>query len=1037
VKFPWLTFPRLKLPAVELPQLELPLWRSLPWLQLPFLRLPFFAALLAALLLSSRAAAQVDPRGPVRTIATPHLRIHYPAHLDSLARLSAVHAERAYEQLSGELAAPRGVIDLLLADNTDVSNGYAQLFPSNRVVVFAVPPIGSRELRFHDDWLRLVITHELAHVFHLDRARGLWRVGRQLFGRNPLFFPNAFTPSWVKEGVAVHYESAFTGSGRLAATEFASLLHAAAVDGDLVPYGRWSLSASRWPRGQAAYGYGSTLIEQAVDHAAQRGASGGDSTLGMRKFVDATAGHLVPFLLDRSSRVGFGARFSQLWRTHVDSLQWRAAAESAARNDEAWRDVSGHGWYAAAPRWLGNDSLVWSASTGREVTGLYVAPVAGGAPRRAASTRLAWRNGLDVNVPIDSSAEALVFAQLERRDPYVVRSDLYVRSGNRERRLTVGARLTQPDVRRDGVIVAVQYQANASRLVRVSANGDTIVPLSPPADGERWAEPRWSPDGGEIAAVQLIAGGVQRVVALDADGALRRVVTGARGVFASPTWTPDGARLVWASDRSGRMQLETAPRGGRTSTDTLDWRSLSPNVRQASRTVTSVYEPSVSPDGRHVAALVQRGDGFHVSVAPLDTMGPVVESRWYEPVVRDSGFADSARVAVLPSGRYAPLRQLWPRYWLPLVGEGRRGDATLGVSTSGVDILERHAWAANVLVAPQTRETDVFSSYRYAGLGVPVFDASFNQEWDGTFRVLNDSGASLGTVARRRRFLTASATAVVPRVRWSLSNTVGAQYELRDFTAAADSILGPAGSPLRSGTRYPGFFVNSSFSTARLALRGVSVEEGITLSQSTAYRWREDVANTGSWRTLLAGRGYLPLPLPGYARHVLALRAVGGVADERTQAEFSVGGTSGVRSELLPGVSIGDPARAFPVRGTPPGVQRGSRALGGSVEYRAPLVMFRRLPGPFTLYGDRLSMVLFSDAARAWCPASLRANTAVCLPNGVRDGWLASAGAEVVLDVAVQYDVPYRVRVGAAAPYVAPPGVTRGGSFYVTLGGYF
>jgi hypothetical protein len=167
------------------------------------------------------------------------------------------------------------------------------------------------------------------------------------------------------------------------------------------------------------------------------------------------------------------------------------------------------------------------------------------------------------------------------------------------------------------------------------------------------------------------------------------------------------------------------------------------------------------------------------------------------------------------------------------------------------------------------------------------------------------------------------------------------------------------------------------------------------------------------------------------------VRAAAGWADNNTRTEFTVGGTSGVASEIIPGVVVGDPARTFPVRGTAPGVQRGARALGGSVEYRAPLMMFSRLPSPFTVYGDRLSVSLFSDAARAWCPASLRANTVVCLPNGVRDGWLASAGAELIIDLAVQYDVPYRVRLGSAVPYAAPAGVSRKGSFYVTLGGYF
>ena len=994
-----------------------------PWCVILRFVLPL---LLLALGAPHDARAQTDPRGAYRTIATPHLRIHFPPALDSLARVAAVQAERAYAQLSAELAAPRGVIDMLLTDNTDVSNGYAQVFPSNRVVVYAVPPIASRELRFHDDWLRLVITHELAHVFHLDRARGLWRVGRWVFGRNPLFFPNAFTPSWVKEGLAVHYETSLTGSGRLASTEFPSLLRAAAVDGELVPYGRWSLSTSRWPRGQTAYGYGSTLMERASDVADRPG--------GMRRFVDATASHLVPFRLDRNARVGFGAAFSTLWRQYVDSVSRSQSALGSESNvvSGAWRTVSTNGWYASAPRWLGNDSLVWSASTGREVTGLYVAPVQGGEARR-----VAWRNALDVNVSRDSSLDTLVFAQLERRDPYVVRSDLYVREGGRERRLTYGARLTQPDVRRDGGIVAVQLAPNASRLVRLAVDASQLVPLTTWHEGEKWAEPRWSPDGREVVAIRLLRNGVQQVVVVDSGGAVRRVVTGYRGVFASPSFTPDGERLVWASDRSGRMQVETAPRGAREVASINAWLTPTADLRQMQTVAAAVYEPTVSPDGRYVAALMQRGNGFQVVVAPLDTTGPMVANQWYDLAVREAPFADSAQLVSTAATRYAPLRQLLPRYWLPLVGEGRLGDPTLGASASSVDILQRHAWSASVLIEPNTREVDGGAAYRYAGLGVPVFDASVSQEWDGTFRVVNDSNVSLGTVARRRRFLTASATAVVPRVRWSLSNTLGVQYELRDFTAAADSILGPDNSTLRTGTRYPSVFVNGSVSTARLALRGVSVEEGFTLSHSTAYRWRQGTAGTGSWRTLLTGRGYVPLPLPGYARHVLAVRTAAGVADSRTQTEFSVGGTSGVLSELLPGVNVGDPARAFPVRGTAPGVQRGSRALGGTMEYRLPLLMFRKAPSVLTVYSDRLSVALFTDAARAWCPAGLRANTVVCLPNGVRDGWLASAGGELVLDLALQYDVPYRVRLGAAAPYVAPAGVTRGGSFYVTLGGYF
>jgi hypothetical protein len=988
--------------------------------------------------------AQVDPRGAMRTIATPHLRVHFRPDAEAMARRTAVIAEVAYAQLARELAPPAGPVDVLLADNVDASNGFAQVFPTNRVVIFAVPPIALRELRFHDEWLRLVITHELAHIFHLDRALGAWRVGRALFGRNPLFFPNAFTPSWVKEGLAIHYESKLTGSGRGVSTDFAMIARTAVRDQFVPAPQRWSSSTSQFPGGQTAYAWGALLMDQAADQRAD----------GMRRFVDITAARTIPFLLGRASRDAFGARFDDLFRGLRDSLMQQPLSVAG---DRAWRAASDDGWYAAAPRWVGNDSLLWSASNGRDVTGVYVAALVDdtaqskfGAPRPIREIRQAWRNGLDVNVPIPGDRDgAVLFTQSDRLDPYVVRSDLY-RSRGRERgnevRLTTGARLTQADVRADGSIVAVQLDADRTRLVRVSANGESLVPITPDIASERWAEPRWSPDGQRLAAVQLLPTGEQRIVVLSPTGELQQAVAGARAVFASPSFTANGERLVWVSDRSGRSQLETARLAPvAAAVDTLQWREERDAVRQASSVSGGVFDASVSPDGRNVAALFYRVNGYHVMWAPLDTTGPVATSRWYPAInaVAQYGGDDTSVVAAAtsraPVQRYAPLRQLVPRYWLPLVGEGRDGSATFGVSSSGVDILGRHAWSAGAQMQPRLREVDGFATYRYAGFGIQLFDLSASQEWDGTFRAVDDSGSTLGVVARRRRFLTMASTWRVPRVRRSVSATVGAQYELRDFASDVDAALGGPNSLVRRGTRYGSFFANGSLSTARLGVRGVSVEEGVSLIGSTAYRWRDDDPGaTGSWRSVIGARQYVPLPLPGFSRHVLATRVAVGVADRHTASEFSIGGTSGQSAELLPGVAVGDPARTFSLRGVAPGAQRGIRALAGGVEYRAPLVMFRALPSPFTVFVDRMSVAVFSDAARAWCPAAVaRTNTVACERPGVRDGWLASAGAELVMDVAVQYDVPYRIRIGAAAPYVAPGDVPRGGALYVTLGGFF
>ncbi len=140
-------------------------------------------------------------------------------------------AERAYVALSAELRPPASSIDLVVSDDADYSNGATTVFPSNRITVYLPPPSTSNSIGVYDSWLRLVITHELVHVFHLDRADGIWRVLQKLFGRAPALFPNAYQPGWVAEGLATYYESRFTSAGRMRGAFQKQLLVATARDG--------------------------------------------------------------------------------------------------------------------------------------------------------------------------------------------------------------------------------------------------------------------------------------------------------------------------------------------------------------------------------------------------------------------------------------------------------------------------------------------------------------------------------------------------------------------------------------------------------------------------------------------------------------------------------------------------------------------------------------------------------------------------------------------------------------------------------------
>ncbi|WP_345785289.1 hypothetical protein, partial [Roseisolibacter sp. H3M3-2] len=522
--------------------------------------------------------------------------MHFRSEDEARGRRAAAEAERAWARLSAELVPPRGPVDLVVADNVDFSNGFANTFPTNRIVAYLQPPVDVSSLRFHDDWGELLITHELAHVFHLDRSRGVWAGLQRVFGRHSALFPNAYAPSWLTEGLAVHFESRLTGAGRLAGTEHRAVARAAAAEGRVPRLDQLSLESSVFPGGSQAYVHGGFV----VDWLARHGREG-----GVRRFVEAASGQLVPYRLNAAARRGFGTGFSDAWRAWRDSLE---GASRASRGD-AWRTLTREGWYAAYPRWLDPAALVYAANDAREASGAYRVTLDGD------RERVGRRNSLTPNVPLAAGpyAGATLFAQLEYADPFTVRGDLWVQTGRApdfgaasrgQRRLTRGARLTHPETRaRDGAIVAVQSAGGTTRLVRVSPDGATIAPLTTAAADPQWGSPRWSPDGTAVAAVRMVRGARSAVDVLDTAGGAVASAAEERAVVSAPAWSPDGRTLYWTSDRDGLPRPYAAPLG----VDAVG------DARVAGPDAGAVTQASPSPAGGTLAAVVLRADGLHVA----------------------------------------------------------------------------------------------------------------------------------------------------------------------------------------------------------------------------------------------------------------------------------------------------------------------------------------------------------------------------------------------------------------------------------------
>ena len=968
-------------------------------------------AIAAFAFLPGVSRAQLVPNDHWLTIETAHFHVHFPKGLEAEGRRGAVDAERAFAELSTELKAPRGKIDLVIADNVDYVNGYATSFPGNRVVVFAHPPVDAPELRNYDDWLRLVITHELTHVFHLDRAEGLWRLGRTIFGRHPALFPNSYQPAWLIEGLAVYYESRITGAGRLEGPEHYMLARAAAEANRVPRIGELSRATTRFPGGETVYAYGSLILDYL------------SRTRGPEKipqFIDKTSKLIWPLSLNRRAKNVFGISFENAWR------DWRDSMVRESKRSEplpGWRELTHEGRYVSSPRWLGDSAILFAASTGKEVTSAYYVTLDGKVKR------VGRRNSLDANVA--HADGSIYFTQPDYTDPFHFRNDLYVERNGDQKRLTRGARLTQIDVDSRGEIVGVQSVPASTILVRVSSTGQTITPLTRSSADVQWAEPRWSPDGRRIAAIRVVRGGTSELAVVNPENGELTVLSSERAILSQPSWTPDGGGILYTSTRSGSSQMYYAPANGR------------PHLTPNSSSSTGFFNPEISPGWRWLAGLDFRYDGYHVGYAPTPGFsafdhppGEQGQRRSCTNCRLKGTVTPMAEDDVSAPRTYSPWRSLAPTYWEPIVTRYSNSGYLVGAATSGYDVIGRHSYYAQSSYNTQFKDVEGYGSYQYAGLGQPFLSVFLEQEWEH-FGVYDSAVTNLGTLDRRARTIGVTASVTRPRARTFASLAFGGDVETRSYWSTPDSLLALLPDRFASSHTFPSLFVSAAWSNTKRPGLSISREDGVALNATARQRWETGDFASASRSIVGVMALYKSLDFPGFAHHVIAFRGAGGYADNRSITAYSVGGLSGGSLSVLEGIDFGGERRTFGVRGFSPSDERGTRALAGTVEYRAPVANPSKRVRFIPLLFDRISVAGFADAGRAFCPAGAAAAD-VCQSEGVRMPWLASVGGEVDFDTALQYDVAARFRLGMAVPIAGKTAVgADAASIYLTIGSSF
>ncbi|MDO8834280.1 MAG: hypothetical protein Q7V01_01735, partial [Vicinamibacterales bacterium] len=639
------------------------------------------------------AASRYDPRLRFRTVRTAHFTIHYHQGTEAHARRLAGLAEEVRTTLEGRLniPAPRHA-HVVLVDQTDIANGWSTPLPYNLIEIALTPPAPDSFLGHHDDWLRLVFTHEYTHAMHLDLVGGPMRAFRAVLGRHPLAFPNLFVPAWQVEGIATYAESA-AGLGRVHAADVRSVLRTQTSAGRTPRLDQIGGGLVAWPSGSAPYFYGGLFYDYLVR-------VGGQDAPGA--LARETARRL-PALGAGGFKKVFGSRADATWnafRTNV--LASGAPAES---EPDVTVRLTHSGFVSSSPRFArdagassGTTRVFYSSNTAHRFPSLRSVRTDGSDDRHVRDRYLGntitfWRDWT-------------VYDQLEFDGPVALVADLWAThlTSGRTVRLTRGARLGDPDVSADGRSVAAVVTGDGRRRLVVlpvshGAGGQPSIANEPAATVDRagcsFATPRWSPDGRRLAAVIHCLGELPAIVLADpSTGALDRVAPHENARDITPAWTPDGRWILFASDRAGGTYRIYAALADIPAGPPVD-------VWAAPGGATA---PDVAADGTSLVYLSATADGLEVFRAPL----PLLPA---PAAAGGNAHAGSAAAATVPAARelsrspgslapasppdrgYSPWGSMLPRAWQPwAVIDGDRID--LGAAVSGTDPLGRHTYVA-------------------------------------------------------------------------------------------------------------------------------------------------------------------------------------------------------------------------------------------------------------------------------------------------------------------------------------------------------
>ena len=933
------------------------------------------AALVVAMFAATYAHAG-DSRRVHRTVESEHFIVHYWVPLDDVARRVAVVAERAHRVLVPALDhLPTGKTLIYITDDTDSANGFASVLPRNSITLFVTAPGGFTELDDYDDWLYGLVAHEYAHIIHLDTMSGLPNIYNRIFGKT--WAPNQVMPRWVIEGIATYEESKRSAGGRVRGTRFDQEIRIAKLAGNQLRLDEVSGAPRRYPRGNAAYMYGSHFLTYVFDRF-------GDDTL--RAMSHEAGGFAPPFAINRQIAKVVGKPFTELYDEWQDYLRDRYSMQemaAARRGLVTGRPITRSAETNIYPRYTADGrEIYWLQSDGYTLPRVRAAPVGGTQSGARDVVEIDALGNFDV-LPDGS----LVYEQGRQFRAVYVYEDLFrwdVRT-RKTVRLTRGRRAREPSVSPDGRRIAYSQNERSESVL-------AVMDLAPDAPatvlwrGERYDQvyqPAWSPDGTRIAISAWRKGGFRDVLVIDATSRAVDEVTSDRAIDLQPTWSPDGKLLFFSSDRTGIANIYAFD-----TTDRSTW--------QVTNVVGGEYQPRLSPDGKRLVfiAAVPAG-GYDLFELPVNraTWLPARDYLDDRPPAVD---VKDDEVAVTKPRPYRALESLAPQAWSLGIDTS---SMTTSLQTSGSDAVGLHNYSVAAGIDLTNGDISVGASYGY-------FKYLPGLRLAASRTPVERSGWRVDGINRRYKEEDWSATLGVgipfesrPGVSWTMSFDYDIDW-FRLVRAPTMTIDPNASLPTHPPTDYvqAGIATRVAFSTVHGVTYGLGAVSGF--DGSVALRIDDPVLGA-KYRQITVSYSFDRYQRLWGKTPTLFVRLIGALraGDLVRAGTFGLGGVPA--QEVVR--SIVDSTRAAStgyLRGYEPRVIAGNQYHLLNVEYRQELLTIERGLGTLPIYIRRLHGALLADVGVAFdstldVERSLRVGTGVALRLDAFFGYFVPGAFEI------------------------------------------